>query len=115
MSSLYHYNAQIVSIYDGDTMRVDIDLGFGSWIRNQAIRLYGIDTPELRGEERPEGLRVRDFVIEMCPIGSTVMLESIRDRSGKYGRWLGRIHLPDGRNLNQMLLDREMAIRYLEN
>jgi len=108
-ATLYTYRAVIVSVYDGDTLTVDIDLGFNTWMRKQKIRLYGIDTPEVRGEERPEGLEVKEFVLQMCPPGKEVMLESIKDKTGKYGRWLGVIHLPDGRELNQMLLNRGMA------
>lgn len=88
IDDLYYYRAKIVSIYDGDTMTLDIDLGFGHWMTSQKVRLYGIDTPELRGEEREEGLKVRDFVRELLPNGTEVMIKSHRDKSGKYGRWL---------------------------
>lgn len=42
---LYHYRARLVSVYDGDTIRVDLDLGMGIWRNNIALRLYGINTP----------------------------------------------------------------------
>ena len=51
----YIYKAEVVSVYDGDTITVDIDLGFNVVLRKQKIRLGGINTPEIRGEEREEG------------------------------------------------------------
>ena len=70
----------------------------------------GIDTPELRGEERPEGLvaasRLRDLIENR-----EVTLQSHRDKAGKYGRWLGTIYL-DGVSMNQLLLDEGLAEPY---
>ena len=100
----FTYRAIVTDIYDGDTMTLDIDLGFGIWMYGQKVRLLGIDTPELRGDEREEGLRVRDWVKEMCPIGSKIVLESYKDSNGKYGRWLARIHNDRG-CINDILLD----------
>ena len=48
---MYEYNCKMVRVVDGDTVDVDIDLGFGVWMRNQRIRMYGIDTPESRTSE----------------------------------------------------------------
>ena len=59
--NLYHYRATVVSVYDGDTCTVDIDLGLNTWVRGEKLRLYRINAPELRGVERPEGLKSRDF------------------------------------------------------
>lgn len=87
--NLYVYKAKIASHYDGDSWRLDIDLGLGNWKINQRLRLYGIDTPEIRGEERPEGLISLNAVEEWCPVGTEVYLETYKDKSGKYGRWLG--------------------------
>lgn len=111
--SLYHYRAELVDIYDGDTLTCHIDLGFNTWLRDQKIRLYGIDTPELRGVERPEGLLVRDWLREQFTDPSFILL-SHKDRSGKFGRWLGTI-LKDGRNLNEEMVDRGMAEEYLKD
>ena len=43
--NMYEYKCKMVKVVDGDTVDVDIDLGFGVWMRDQRIRLYGIDTP----------------------------------------------------------------------
>ena len=83
----YIYNAEVISVYDGDTVRLDIDLGFKTWMMNESCRLYGIDTPEIRGEERPQGLESRARLIELT-LGRKVIINSFKDKRGKYGRWL---------------------------
>ena len=50
---MFEYQCKIVKIIDGDTVDVDIDLGFGVWLKKQRIRLYGIDTPESRTRDTP--------------------------------------------------------------
>ena len=60
---LYHYRAKVASVYDGDTIRVDIDLGLKSWIKDEKIRLNRINAPELRGDERPEGIKSRYLIL----------------------------------------------------
>lgn len=57
---LYEYKAQVVRVYDGDTIFADIDLGFGIMMRNEPLRLYRVDTPEVKGEGKERGLMVRD-------------------------------------------------------
>ena len=57
---MFEYKCKLVKVVDGDTVDVDIDLGFGVWLQNQRIRLYGIDTPESRtsdAEEKSMGLQ----------------------------------------------------------
>jgi len=88
---MYEYMAKVVDVYDGDTVRVDIDLGFGLHMKNQKVRFMGLDTPEVRGEERPEGLVARDFVRDMI-LGKPVMLRTFKDAKGKYGRWLAEVY-----------------------
>ncbi len=92
MNKPFTYNATVVKVYDGDTITVDIDLGFGVTMHKQKIRLYGINTPEVRGPEREAGLAVRDWVSGRI-MGADIVLETIKkDKKGKYGRWLGIIH-----------------------
>ena len=57
---MYEYRAFVRRVYDGDTVTVDIDLGFDVVLRNQKIRLVRINAPEVRGVQRPEGLKSRD-------------------------------------------------------
>ena len=109
--NFYRYKAIITDVYDGDSVTADIDLGFGIWMRNQKLRLYGIDTPELRGAEREEGLKVRDYVTDLI-LGQEVIIESAKDKSGKYGRWLATIWI-QGVNLNEKLLNEGKAKEYV--
>ena len=51
---MYEYKCKMVRVVDGDTVDVDIDLGFGVWMRKQRIRMYGIDTPESRTSDKVE-------------------------------------------------------------
>lgn len=105
----YLYRGIVKSAYDADTIRVDIDLGFNIWQHNESIRLYGIDAPEVRGDERPEGLIARDWIRDKL-IGQEITLRTIKDKSGKYGRLLGVIFL-DGVNINNELVQLGLAVK----
>lgn len=100
---MYEYRARIVSVYDGDTVRCDIDLGFGMWMNNQPLRLFGIDAPEVRGKERLAGIKVRDWLRRKLPEGRMVLVQTRKDTKGKYGRYLATIYA-DGDNLNELML-----------
>jgi len=107
----YWYKAKCVKVVDGDTIYCDIDLGFGVWLHKQIIRLSGIDTPEIRGEEREEGLKVKGFV-EVNILNRDVVLETYKDKKGKYGRWIAEVWYSwEGVdvNLNSRLLELGMA------
>jgi micrococcal nuclease len=98
--TLYEYNAVIRSVYDGDTCRADIDLGFGIWTSNQSLRLLGIDAPELG---KPGGKEARDYLRQMLPIGATVVIRTVKDEDDKYGRLLASIVAtgPNGAEVDQ--------------
>ncbi len=108
----YTYRALVVSVYDGDTCTVDIDLGMGVWVRGEKIRLYRINTPEVRGDQREDGLISRDRLRELID-GKSIILETIRDKKGKYGRYLGEIWLEteggDPVNINDLLVSEGLA------
>lgn len=110
--NLYHYRAVVVSVYDGDTCTVDIDLGLNTWVRGEKLRLYRINAPELRGSERPEGLKSRDFLREQID-GKKIIIQSVKDKKGKFGRYLADIWLPvdDGEmvNVNDLLVEKGFA------
>ena len=84
---MYEYRAYVRKVYDGDTITVDIDLGFDVVLKNQKIRLVKINAPEVRGTERPEGLKVRDIVRSRIS-NKWVIIKTSQDKKGKYGRWL---------------------------
>lgn len=115
-SQLYNYRAKVVGVYDGDSVTIDIDLGFKSWLINQKVRLYGINTPEIRGEERPDGLIAKARLQELV-LGKEVVITSYKDKAGKYGRWLVTIFLKDENgmweNINQLLVSEGLAEVYV--
>ena len=74
------------------------------------LRLLGIDTPELRGDEREDGLVSRDYMRGLV-LDKEVLIETYKDRTGKYGRMLATIHL-DGLNVNEHLITEGYAERY---
>lgn len=96
---MYEYKATIQSVYDGDTIRADIDLGFGVIItgngNGEQLRLLGIDAPEVRGAEREQGLITRDWLREILPKGKEVTIRTKKDSKGKYGRYLAEIFVTD--------------------
>lgn len=110
MHTQYSYRALVSSVYDGDTCTCDIDLGFGIKLSGQKIRLYGIDTPEIRGDDKENGQKSRDY-LKSRVLDKWVTLWTISDKKGKYGRWLGILSLDDV-NINQELLDKELAVIY---
>ena len=105
---------------DGDTVDVDIDLGFGIWIHKERIRLYGIDTPESRTRDSIEkifGFQAKKMVQSWLPVGSTQVLITERDKAGKFGRVLGKFRIFDGRNdrtttLNEWMVENHYAVAY---
>ena len=99
----YMYKATVNRVYDGDTVYCDIDLGFNIVLHNRTIRLFGINAPEIRGEEREDGKESGEFLRNMV-LGKELQLYSIRDKSGKYGRTLG-ILVVDGVNVNRELVE----------
>lgn len=108
-NALYYYNIDITKIYDGDTVTANIHLGFGCMLLKQKIRLFGINTPEIRGNERIQGLLVKEKLIEFVS-GKNITLQSIKDTKGKYGRWLGILYA-DNENINEWLVLNDMAKR----
>jgi len=115
MTPNYRYRARYTSNYDGDTVRLDIDLGFFIWNKNQAFRLLGVDCPELRGDTLAAGKLSRDFVANVLMTADEIIVESVKDSKEKYGRWLGTIYYRQGSNefvnLNQELVERNYAIK----
>ncbi len=103
----YKYSAFVESVYDGDTITISIDCGFGIVLKKQKIRLYGINTPEVRGEERELGLISRDKLREKI-LNKDIVIETIKDKKGKYGRYLGIIYY-EGENINDWLVKNKLA------
>ena len=117
---MYEYRCKILRVVDGDTVDVDIDLGFGVWMHKERIRLYGIDTPESRTRDKVEkifGLEAKKMVETWLPPGSTQFLITEKDRTGKFGRILGKFKIFDGKNdrestLNEWMIENHYAVAY---
>ena len=107
---MYEYRAFVRKVYDGDTITVDIDLGFDVVLKGQKIRLTKINAPEVRGTQRSEGLKSRDAL--RGKIGNKwVKIKTQKDKKGKYGRWLGEIWLEE-ECINDWLLKEGHAVLY---
>ena len=117
---MHEYNCTIRRVVDGDTVDVDIDLGFGIWVHNERVRLYGIDTPESRTrdlEEKKAGLFAKDVVLHYLPEGSKQVLRTHKDKVGKYGRVLGEFVIYDSlanrqTTINQFMIDHKIGVEY---
>ncbi len=103
----YYYSAIVRSIYDGDTCTMDIDLGLSTWRHEEKVRFNRIDSPELRGPSRERGLASLAFLREKIE-GKAVIIETVKDRREKYGRYLAEIWLPneagEWENINDLLV-----------
>lgn len=84
---MYDYQAKVVNIHDGDTVTLDVDLGFNVH-RTDNFRLYGINAPEL---VTPEGKVALAYLLTLVKVGDTVEVKTIKDNREKYGRYLGVI------------------------
>ena len=111
---MYEYKCKLVRVVDGDTVDIDIDLGFGVWLRKQRIRMYGIDTPESRTSDDVEkiyGLAAKEFLVKWTNSGD-LSLKTFKDGKGKYGRILGELWYGGEHNINQLLIDNHHAVKY---
>lgn len=110
---MYEYNCTIVRVVDGDTVDVDIDLGFDTWRRGERIRLYGVDCPECRSRsaiEKKAGLLAKGFVIRSLHEGGTYKLTT--KEKGKFGRYLGTIKIDGELTINAALISEHLAVPY---
>ena len=108
----HYFLVKVVKVVDGDTVDVDIDLGFQQWIHKERIRLSGIDCPESRTSddvEKKYGLLAKDFVADFLTTDSDIYLHTLE--KGKYGRYLGDFFV-DGKWLTARLLDEHHAVKY---
>ena len=100
---MYEYRATIVKVIDGDTVDVDIDLGFGIVLSDERVRIMGIDTPESRTRDKVEkkfGLaakaRLKQLLGKTCTL-KTQINKSGEDMKGKFGRILGDFDVYDAK------------------
>jgi micrococcal nuclease len=95
---MYQYSAIIQKVVDGDTVSIDIDLGLSVWLHDEKIRLYGVNTPEVYGVKKgslewEKGNLASEFVKANLKEKDVVIIETIKDKKEKYGRYLGVIYV----------------------
>jgi micrococcal nuclease len=109
------YKCVIQRIVDGDTVDIDIDLGFGIWLRKERVRVAGIDTPEKRTRDKVEkvfGLAATAKAHTLIPEGSECIVRTRRDKAGKYGRTMGDFVLEDGTLYTDVMIESHHAVVY---
>lgn len=103
---MFEYAVEIDRVVDGDTVDVDIDLGFGTWIMGERVRLYGINAPESRTrdlKEKEAGKATTAWLVERFADAEAITLKSLDFSAGKFGRVLG-VLMVDGVNVNAEMI-----------
>ena len=111
---MYEYRVYVKKIVDGDTVDVDIDLGFGVILANERVRIMGIDTPESRTRDLTEkkfGLASKARLKEILGKTATLVCKEY-DAKGKFGRVLGDFTTNDGRMVTDVLIEEGHAVAY---
>lgn len=115
---MYEYRAQVNRVVDGDTVDVDIELGFGIVLTDERVRIMGIDTPESRTRDKVEkvfGLASKERLKSL--LGKTTVLKTQiakdgEDMKGKFGRVLGDFVSEDGRMVTDIMIEEGHAVKY---
>ena len=115
---MHEYKVKIIKVVDGDTVDVDIDLGFGIWLKKERVRMMGIDTPESRTRDKVEkvfGLAAKERLISL--LGAEAILQTQvskkgEDMKGKFGRILGNFTSIDGEKCAAVLVREGHAVYY---
>ena len=111
---MYRYRCKVLRVVDGDTVDVDIDLGFGVWMHRERVRIMGIDTPESRTRDLVEkqfGLAAKEYVKSLMPVGSMQIIKTQKDKTGKFGRILGDFEL-EGGMFTEIMINNHHAVAY---
>ena len=112
---MYEYRCEITRVVDGDTVDINIDLGFGVWLNDERVRLAGVDTPESRTSDKVEklfGKAAGRYVEERLPVGSMQTLITKKyDSKGKFGRILGDFTLEES-SICKQLIESGNAVTY---
>ena len=115
---MYEYRAKVNRIVDGDTVDVDIELGFDIVLTGQRVRIMGIDTPESRTSDETEkifGLAAKNRLKELLgekAILKTQIEKDGDDAKGKFGRILGDFVAPDGRMVTEIMIEEGHCVPY---
>jgi len=118
MATQNEYDVTVIKIVDGDTVDVDIDLGFGICLKDERVRIMGIDTPESRTSDRVEklfGLAAKDRLYSLLEKDAKLITtedKSGEDMKGKFGRILGDFRAADGRMVTDIMIEEGHCVAY---
>ena len=131
---MYQYKAIIQNVVDGDTLTINIDLGLSVWVNNEKIRLQGVNTPEVYGVKKGstewlQGNSASEFVKAVLKEKDEIIIETVKDRKEKYGRYLAVVYIKIDQNqltglinirsigdhycLNDILVEKGLAEKYM--
>ena len=115
---MYEYKCKVLRVVDGDTVDVDIDLGFGIVLSDERVRIMGIDTPESRTKDKVEKLfgkaskhRLESLLGEIAILKKQINKDG-EDMKGKFGRVLGDFVTEDGRMATEVMIDEGHCVPY---
>ena len=114
---MYEYKCKLIKVIDGDTVDVDIDLGFGVWLKKERVRIMGIDTPESRTSDKVEkvfGLAAKNRLKELLHGGCVLITTEDKkgeDEVGKFGRVLGDFAVGE-KTVTEILIEEGHAADY---
>jgi micrococcal nuclease len=112
------YDVVLLKCVDGDTVDVDIDLGFGVWLKDERVRIMGIDTPESRTSDKVEkvfGTAAKNRLKELLENGGKLITTENKDgedMKGKFGRILGDFRTPDGQLVTDIMIQEGHCVAY---
>lgn len=110
---MWEYKAMLTRVVDGDTIDLNLDLGFGIY-KEDRFRLFGIDTPELHSKvaaERDRAQAAKNRVQSLVS-GQPLVVQTTKDKQDKYGRYLAQVILPDGRSVSSILIAEGLGVIY---
>lgn len=108
MKQIYQYNAKLVRVVDGDTIDVNVDLGFDVWVK-QRLRLKYIDAPEMRGASKEAGLLSKQ-ALEDYIRDTEFYIET--EKRGKFGRYIAELFWLTGESINERMIQEGYAVPY---
>ena len=115
---MYEYRCKVNKVVDGDTVDVDIELGFGIVLTDERVRIMGIDTPESRTSDDVEKLfgkaakyRLQELLGEKAILRTQIAKDG-EDMKGKFGRILGDFVAPDGRTVTEIMIEEGHCVPY---
>jgi micrococcal nuclease len=118
MTQQNEYDVHLIKVVDGDTVDVDIDLGFGIQLKDERVRIMGIDTPESRTSDRVEklfGLAAKNRLKELLEKDAKLITTEDKDgedMKGKFGRVLGDFRAADGRLVTEIMTEEGHCVPY---